>query len=185
MFYSLSTQFLPHTGDRILITGAADTKVHVHDLTVKETIHMFSDHTNRVKRIATAPMWPNTFWSAAEDGMIRCGSPCRQRPSQWLSVIGSHLFPPCPPQAVWPEGEQQTLRSAGGPDGVLWSAGGSQVSCSQPAGQQLPGSRRQRAFCSPLWHQDDPQLQVGSGIFIASAKKTLIDPYFYTENRLE
>uniref|UniRef100_A0A8C2XKH2 WD and tetratricopeptide repeats 1 n=1 Tax=Cyclopterus lumpus TaxID=8103 RepID=A0A8C2XKH2_CYCLU len=66
-----SVKFLPHSGDRILITGAADTKVHVHDLTVKETIHMFSDHTNRVKRIATAPMWPNTFWSAAEDGIIR------------------------------------------------------------------------------------------------------------------
>uniref|UniRef100_A0A8C5GA78 WD and tetratricopeptide repeats protein 1 n=1 Tax=Gouania willdenowi TaxID=441366 RepID=A0A8C5GA78_GOUWI len=66
-----SVKFLPHSGDRILVTGAADTKVHVHDLTVKETIHMFSDHTNRVKRIATAPMWPNTFWSAAEDGIIR------------------------------------------------------------------------------------------------------------------
>lgn len=66
-----SVKFLPHSGDRILITGAADTKVHVHDLTAKETIHMFSDHTNRVKRIATAPMWPNTFWSAAEDGIIR------------------------------------------------------------------------------------------------------------------
>lgn len=68
---SFCLQFLPHTGDRILVTGAADTKVHVHDLSVKETIHMFSDHTNRVKRIATAPMWPNTFWSAAEDGIIR------------------------------------------------------------------------------------------------------------------
>uniref|UniRef100_A0A8B9VUN6 WD and tetratricopeptide repeats 1 n=2 Tax=Anas TaxID=8835 RepID=A0A8B9VUN6_9AVES len=66
-----SVKFLPHSGDRILITGAADSKVHVHDLTVKETIHMFGDHTNRVKRIATAPMWPNTFWSAAEDGLIR------------------------------------------------------------------------------------------------------------------
>lgn len=64
-------QFLPHSGDRILVTGAADTKVHVHDVSVKETIHMFSDHTNRVKRIATAPMWPNIFWSAAEDGIIR------------------------------------------------------------------------------------------------------------------
>lgn len=66
-----SVKFLPHSEDRILITGAADTKVHVHDLTAKETTHMFSDHTNRVKRIATAPMWPNTFWSAAEDGVIR------------------------------------------------------------------------------------------------------------------
>lgn len=92
---SPSTQFLPHTGDRILITGAADTKVHVHDLTVKETIHMFSDHTNRVKRIATAPMWPNTFWSAAEDGMIRWGSPWRWSPGgfQWLA----HACPSPPP----------------------------------------------------------------------------------------
>ncbi|KAJ8340797.1 hypothetical protein SKAU_G00330880 [Synaphobranchus kaupii] len=57
-----SVKFLPHSGDRILVTGAADTKVH---------INMFSDHTNRVKRIATAPMWPHTFWSAAEDGIIR------------------------------------------------------------------------------------------------------------------
>lgn len=71
VFFVFCAQFLPHSGDRILVTGAADTKVHVHDLTVKETIHMFSDHTNRVKRIATAPMWPNTFWSAAEDGIIR------------------------------------------------------------------------------------------------------------------
>lgn len=66
-----SVKFLPHSDDRILITGAADTKVHVHDLMAKETIHMFSEHTNRVKRIATAPMWPNVFWSAAEDGIIR------------------------------------------------------------------------------------------------------------------
>ena len=70
--HSLSCeQFLPHAGDSVFITGAADSKVDVHDLTVKETIHMFGDHTNRVKRIATAPMWPNTFWSAAEDGLIR------------------------------------------------------------------------------------------------------------------
>lgn len=71
LFFSPLIKFLPHSGDRILVTGAADTKVHVHDVSVKETIHMFSDHTNRVKRIATAPMWPNTFWSAAEDGTIR------------------------------------------------------------------------------------------------------------------
>ncbi|MEQ2179611.1 hypothetical protein GOODEAATRI_026916, partial [Goodea atripinnis] len=60
--------------------------VHVHDLTVKETIHMFSDHTNRVKRIATAPMWPNTFWSAAEDGIIRV-----DRFSLNASVIQRHV----------------------------------------------------------------------------------------------
>ncbi|XP_069828739.1 WD and tetratricopeptide repeats protein 1 isoform X2 [Dendropsophus ebraccatus] len=66
-----SVKFLPHSGDRVLITGAADAKVHVHDVSAKETLHVFSEHTNRVKRVATAPMWPNTFWSAAEDGLIR------------------------------------------------------------------------------------------------------------------
>eukprot|EP00061_Rhincodon_typus_P014786 g42071.t1 len=66
-----TVKFLPHSNDRTLITGAADSKVHVHDLTVKETVHMFGEHTNRVKRIAAAPMWPNTFWSAAEDGTVR------------------------------------------------------------------------------------------------------------------
>lgn len=68
-----------------MVTGAADTKVHVHDLSVKETIHMFSDHTNRVKRIATAPMWPNTFWSAAEDGIIR--SVPRERDLKWPTLL--------------------------------------------------------------------------------------------------
>ncbi|XP_075440757.1 WD and tetratricopeptide repeats protein 1-like [Ascaphus truei] len=66
-----SVKFLPHSNGRILITGAADAKVHVHDVTARETLHVFSDHTNRVKRIATAPLWPNTFWSAGEDGLIR------------------------------------------------------------------------------------------------------------------
>ncbi|XP_053310451.1 WD and tetratricopeptide repeats protein 1 isoform X2 [Spea bombifrons] len=66
-----SVKFLPHSDDRILITGAADAKVHVHDVNSRETLHVFSEHTNRVKRIATAPMWPNTFWSAGEDGLIR------------------------------------------------------------------------------------------------------------------
>ncbi|XP_018100480.1 WD and tetratricopeptide repeats 1 L homeolog isoform X2 [Xenopus laevis] len=66
-----SVKFLPHSGDRILITGAADAKIHVHDITSRETLHVFSEHTNRVKRIATAPLWPNTFWSAGEDGLIR------------------------------------------------------------------------------------------------------------------
>uniref|UniRef100_A0A9J8CWU2 WD and tetratricopeptide repeats 1 n=1 Tax=Cyprinus carpio carpio TaxID=630221 RepID=A0A9J8CWU2_CYPCA len=93
-----SVKFLPHSEDRILITGAADTKVHVHDLTAKETTHMFSDHTNRVKRIATAPMWPNTFWSAAEDGVIR-------KSMTQSSSAGVHTF--CDKQKSIPDGAGQ------------------------------------------------------------------------------
>uniref|UniRef100_A0A8C4QMH6 WD and tetratricopeptide repeats 1 n=1 Tax=Eptatretus burgeri TaxID=7764 RepID=A0A8C4QMH6_EPTBU len=66
-----SVKFLPHSGDRLLITGAADYKVHVHDVTVKEILHIFDKHTNRVKRIATATTVPHMFWSAGEDGTVR------------------------------------------------------------------------------------------------------------------
>ena len=107
LLFCVSIQFLPHSGDRILITGAADTKVHVHDLSVKETIHMFSDHTNRVKRIATAPMWPNTFWSAAEDGIIRFTFKLKLKhtlPLILLQVMCLHSS--SSPQAVRLEGEQ-------------------------------------------------------------------------------
>ncbi|XP_032828787.1 WD and tetratricopeptide repeats protein 1 isoform X1 [Petromyzon marinus] len=66
-----SVKFLPHSGDRLVVTGAADFKVHVHDVVSKETLHIFDKHTNRVKRIATAASTPHMFWSAGEDGTIR------------------------------------------------------------------------------------------------------------------
>lgn len=62
-------QFLPKSEDT-LVTGAADSKIRVHDITLSDTKLVCNCHYNRVKRIATAPNTPDTFWSAAEDGLI-------------------------------------------------------------------------------------------------------------------
>ena len=53
-----------------MVSGAADSKVRVHDVIKSETTHVFSNHLGRVKRIATAPNIPFLFWSGAEDGHV-------------------------------------------------------------------------------------------------------------------
>lgn len=63
-------QFLPNSNDSIVVSGAADCKIHVHDLNQGETTHDFGCHSGRVKRLAVAPNVPFMFWSAAEDGAI-------------------------------------------------------------------------------------------------------------------
>ena len=63
-------QFLPSSNDGVLVTGAADCKIRVHDIAMQETTHVFSCHAGRVKRVATAPNIPFMFWSAAEDGTV-------------------------------------------------------------------------------------------------------------------
>ncbi|XP_046570882.1 WD and tetratricopeptide repeats protein 1-like isoform X1 [Haliotis rubra] len=65
-----SVKFLPNCNDSIVVTGAADCKIRVHDLNLKDTTQVFSCHAGRVKRIATAPNVPFMFWSAAEDGTV-------------------------------------------------------------------------------------------------------------------
>ncbi|XP_033227505.1 WD and tetratricopeptide repeats protein 1 [Belonocnema kinseyi] len=65
-----SVKFLPKSNDSVLISGAGDSRIRVHDLTLSDTILACNCHTGRVKRIATAPNIPYLFWSAAEDGII-------------------------------------------------------------------------------------------------------------------
>ncbi|KOC65400.1 WD and tetratricopeptide repeats protein 1 [Habropoda laboriosa] len=65
-----SVKFMPKSNDRILVSGAADGKVRVRDLTLFEPIFSCNCHIGRVKRIATATTVPFLFWSAAEDGLI-------------------------------------------------------------------------------------------------------------------
>ena len=63
-------QFLPNSDDSILVSGAADSNIRVHDLNTKETTNVFTCHVSRVKRLATAPNLTCMFWSAAEDGCV-------------------------------------------------------------------------------------------------------------------
>ncbi|KAK0087173.1 hypothetical protein PV325_001625 [Microctonus aethiopoides] len=65
-----SVKFMPKSNDSTVVTGAGDSGVRTHDISVSETTLICSCHTNRVKRIATARAIPFIFWSAAEDGLI-------------------------------------------------------------------------------------------------------------------
>ena len=94
-------QFLPHSGDQILISGAMDTMVQLHrldappetkfcypsalDTSASSTLGpqatncvevspgtiVFSCHQGRVKDVEVDENSPHLFWSASEDGTIR------------------------------------------------------------------------------------------------------------------
>jgi WD and tetratricopeptide repeat-containing protein 1 len=63
-------QFMPKSNDSILVTGAGDFKIRVHDIAISDTLLVCNCHFGRVKRVATVPSVPFLFWSAAEDGLI-------------------------------------------------------------------------------------------------------------------
>ncbi|XP_039314625.1 WD and tetratricopeptide repeats protein 1 isoform X3 [Solenopsis invicta] len=63
-------QFMPKSNDSILVSGAADCRIRVHDLTLSEPIFTCKCHKQRIKRIATVPSIPFLFWSAGEDGLF-------------------------------------------------------------------------------------------------------------------
>lgn len=91
-----SVKFLPESNDSLLVSGAADSKIQVHDINRSETTHVFSHHTGRVKRIATAKNVPFMFWSAAEDGSVmqydlRMSEPSNSNPKNVLINLNAHL----------------------------------------------------------------------------------------------
>lgn len=62
---------MPDTHDSLIVTGAADYMINIHDVKLSETISVCSCHTGRVKRLAVSPDSPHLFWSSSEDGTIR------------------------------------------------------------------------------------------------------------------
>lgn len=91
-----SIKFLPYSGDGMMVSGAADFKIRVHDVQARETTMVCSCHTSRVKRLATAASVPFVFWSAAEDGVIlqfdyRTPHHCSAESSHVLVNLGYHL----------------------------------------------------------------------------------------------
>lgn len=67
-----SVKFLPHSGDGLAASGAADSRVQVHDLgRGGESVHVFArHHFGRVKRMDVAGDEAHMLWSAGEDGLI-------------------------------------------------------------------------------------------------------------------
>ncbi|XP_049781541.1 WD and tetratricopeptide repeats protein 1-like isoform X1 [Schistocerca cancellata] len=91
-----TVKFLPKTNDRVLVTGAGDCLIRVHDITSSETTHSCSCHTARVKRIATAPSVPYMFWSASEDGTVmqfdlRTSHACSGTVNNLLINLANHV----------------------------------------------------------------------------------------------
>ncbi|XP_041352477.1 WD and tetratricopeptide repeats protein 1-like isoform X2 [Gigantopelta aegis] len=91
-----TVKFLPSSNDGVLVTGAADCKIRVHDIAMQETTHVFSCHAGRVKRVATAPNIPFMFWSAAEDGTImqydlRSPESSQSNPRNVLVNLNAHM----------------------------------------------------------------------------------------------
>ncbi|XP_045611608.2 WD and tetratricopeptide repeats protein 1 isoform X1 [Procambarus clarkii] len=65
-----SVKFVPQSGDRIIISGAADGRIEVREVDTEDVTQVCTCHRERVKRIATIPTLPNVFLSASEDGTV-------------------------------------------------------------------------------------------------------------------
>lgn len=65
-----STKFLPNSNNNLIASAAADKYIYVTDVNKKISIWSCSCHTERVKRLATAPDNAFVFWSAGEDGCV-------------------------------------------------------------------------------------------------------------------
>jgi WD and tetratricopeptide repeat-containing protein 1 len=65
-----SLKFVPFTNDAVLVSGAGDNQVRVHDAVRGETTHVFTPHGGRVKRLEVAQDEPHLIWSAGEDGLV-------------------------------------------------------------------------------------------------------------------
>lgn len=61
---------MPQSQNRIVATGAADCKITLVDLEAENTLHVFSNHKSRVKRLAVAEDEPHLLFSASEDGTV-------------------------------------------------------------------------------------------------------------------
>lgn len=91
-----SVKFMPKSNDSILVSGAGDCKIRVHDLTLSEPIFTCKCHRQRIKRIATVPSIPFLFWSAGEDGLflqydIRTPHICRSNNHSVLVNLVYHM----------------------------------------------------------------------------------------------
>ncbi|XP_073999119.1 WD and tetratricopeptide repeats protein 1-like isoform X2 [Rhodnius prolixus] len=90
-----SVKFMPETNEEVIITGAGDRQIRVHNVVSKQTTRVCTCHTRKVKRLATAPSLNDIFWSAAEDGVVRqfdlrCSHSCVARDPTVLVDLRTH-----------------------------------------------------------------------------------------------
>ena len=65
---------MPESNDNLIVTGAGDYQVQLHDLTRHKddcgSVRIYQGHFGRVKRIEVARDEPNVLWSGGEDGLV-------------------------------------------------------------------------------------------------------------------
>ncbi|PAA81246.1 hypothetical protein BOX15_Mlig014346g1 [Macrostomum lignano] len=66
-----SVNFLPHSSNTTLVSGAADARIVISDVSRCQALRSLQCHSQRVKRLATAGDSAFLFWSASEDGTVR------------------------------------------------------------------------------------------------------------------
>lgn len=67
-----AVKFVPQTGDRHVVTGAADSWVCVYDVERGSDgpLMKCNCHRSRVKSVAVLPSSPDMLWTSGEDGLI-------------------------------------------------------------------------------------------------------------------
>lgn len=61
---------MPKPYDDILVSGAGDCRIRMHNVKTAEPTFVCKCHKQRIKRIATVPSVPFLFWSVGEDGLV-------------------------------------------------------------------------------------------------------------------
>ncbi len=87
-----SVKFMPQTKNNLVVSGAADGIVQLHDVEHKRTIETFRKHIYRVKRLEVAPSCPNILWSAGEDGLVM-EIDIRAPPNESTVLVNLHAEP--------------------------------------------------------------------------------------------
>ncbi|XP_067945862.1 WD and tetratricopeptide repeats protein 1-like isoform X2 [Watersipora subatra] len=65
-----SVKFMPRSGNRLVAVSSGDSKISLVDVEARRTLHTFTNHRNRVKRLAVAEDEPHLLFSASEDGTV-------------------------------------------------------------------------------------------------------------------
>ncbi|KAI8082905.1 WD40-repeat-containing domain protein [Halteromyces radiatus] len=70
-----AAKFMPSTADQIIVSAAGDSEIRIFDLdasTSNEQLrHIYTCHSDPVKRIGTEPNNPHEFLTCSEDGTVR------------------------------------------------------------------------------------------------------------------
>ena len=57
-----SVKFMTDTANNLIVSGAADYKIQLHDMTARKTVQTYKKHIYRVKRCEVSSGCPNIFW---------------------------------------------------------------------------------------------------------------------------